>query len=85
MYIITKLASVAQPAKNRQIAKTVEFVARSVVIFPTKANMFETTKTCSLPILSAKIPKSKLPITDPIKNTDWPIAGFQLSSQTQFS
>lgn len=85
IYIIKKFASVAHPAKNLLIANVITFVDRMVVMFPTKANILAITKTCNLPIMSAKIPRVKLPITEPMKNTDCPSVGFQALLHTQFN
>lgn len=80
-----KFASVANPAINRLVAYNSILVENAVKRFPTNANKFAMTKTCKRPIMSARTPIDKLPITDPIKNTDWPNIGFQSSPQTQFS
>lgn len=70
MYIMTKFASVAHPATNRQMANTEAFSARRVAKLPTQANKLAATKTCNLPILSAKIPNTKVPRTEPTKKID---------------
>lgn len=67
------------------MAKVVTFVERIVAMFPINAKILAITNTWSLPIISAIIPRVRLPITDPMKNTDWPSAGFQSSLQTQFN
>lgn len=83
MYIITKLVSVANPATNLLHIKKISLLEKTVAKFPTAPKIFEATRQCNLPILSAKTPKIKLPNTDPIKNTDCPRAGIQSKAQTQ--
>lgn len=85
MYIITKFASVAHPARNRQIANSGALSTKRVDKLPTQANKFATTKTCNLPILSAKMPNTRVPTTEPRKKIDCPKAGFHALSHTQFS
>lgn len=70
MYIITKLLSVASPATNRHNENIGTVVANIVNPLPNNAIILDKINIGKRPYLSAIIPKTNEPTTEPTKNID---------------
>lgn len=70
MYIIRKLLSTANPDIKREMEKIGTFVENTVIPLPNNAIIFANISTGKRPMLSASVPKTCVPTTEPTKNID---------------
>lgn len=70
MYIKKKLVSAARPDMNRHTENETIPLANMVEKSPRNPHKFDKISAGRRPIPSDNVPKSNVPITDPIKNND---------------